>query len=101
MKEAKRMAAKATSAYRELYKMLQLANTVLSTRMLSSQIILVVNCPNISKRKKIQHSSKIWQDFRSGNKLGYTFGMWRLRVTIVPHRFWRPLDRPRKTPQNT
>lgn len=53
MKEAKRTAIKATPAYKELHKMLQM-----SKGMHSSQITLVINCLNISKilykRKKIQ-----------------------------------------------
>ena len=61
----------------------KVTNTVLSTGMLSSQITLVINYPNISKTlhkgKKIQCSSEVWQNVRSGNKLGYPSGGYRLR----------------------
>lgn len=84
MKEAKMAATKATSAHREVYtECYKRQTTVPSTGMLSSHITLVANCLAISKtfarEKKIQPSTKVWQDFRSGNELGYTFASWRLR----------------------
>lgn len=69
MKEAKRMPQKPPLPTKNYAKCYKCQKAVLSTGMHSSQITLLINCPNISK---ILHKRKkdTIQDFRLGEKTG-------------------------------